>query len=454
LEIDEVMRTLNADRKGLTSEEAEKRLRKYGYNELMERKGVTAFQIFLNQFKDIFVIILLIAIFLSFIVGEHIDALTISAIVVLNAVVGFSQEYKSEKAMEAMKKLTAPRARVLRNGKEVVIPAREVVPGDIILLEAGDRVAADGRLLEVAELKTNEAVLTGESTPVEKSLETLKAETPVADRKNMVFMGTYLTYGRGKAVITSTGMNTEFGKIAEMVQTVEEEDPPLKIKLARFAKKLGKIIVIICAGIFLIEVLRDLLIHGLELQTISDAFLVAIALAVSAVPEGLPAITTVTLALGARELAKRNTLMRRLASVETLGSTTVICSDKTGTLTKGEMTVRKIYVGNKMIEVSGIGYEAKGEFCRNGEKIDPKTQQELESLLKIGALCNNAGYDGRNITGDPTEAALLVVAAKAEMWREQLEKDYPRIKEIPFSSERKSLFLKQMRKWLVMLYVF
>jgi len=433
------MQSLEVNRKGCTSEEAEERLRKYGYNELIERKRVSPLQIFLNQFRDVFVIILLIAISLSIIVGESVDAITISAIVVLNAIVGFSQEYKSEKAMEAMKKLTAPRARVIRDGKEVMIPAREVVPGDIALLEAGDKIPADGRLLEVAELKTNEAVLTGESTPVQKSLGVLNAETPVADRQNMVFMGTYLTYGRGRAAITSTGMKTEFGKIAEMVQSVEEEDPPLKIKLAKFAKKLGKIIVIICVAIFLIEVLRDLLFHGFELQTATDAFLVAIALAVSAVPEGLPAITTVTLALGARELAKRNTLMRRLASVETLGSTTVICSDKTGTLTKGEMTVRKIYTNNKTIDVSGIGYEPKGEFHQNKEKINSKAQRELESLLKIGVLCNNAGYDGKNITGDPTEASLLVVAAKAEMWREQLEKDYPRVKEIPFSSERKRM---------------
>jgi len=439
LEEEKVLEKLGSSPKGLSNKEAARRLQEFGYNELVEGKRITALQILLNQFKDIFVIILLIAIFLCVIVGEGIDAITISAIVILNAIVGFSQEYKSEKAMEAMKKLTAPRARVIRDGKELVIPAREVVPGDIVVLEAGDRVPADGRLLEVSELKTNEAVLTGESTSIEKSVEVLSPETPVADRKNMVFMGTYLTYGRGKAVITSTGMNTEFGKIAEMVQAVEEEEPPLKIKLAKFATKLGKIIVIICAIIFFIEFLRDLLFHGFSLQTVSDAFLISIALAVSAVPEGLPAITTVTLALGARELAKRNALIRRLASVETLGSTTVICSDKTGTLTKGEMTVRKIYVNNKVIEVSGTGYEPKGEFRQSGEKIDPKNHQGLESLLKIGVLCNNSGYDGKNIIGDPTEAALLVVAAKAEMWREQLEKGYPRLKEFPFSSERKRM---------------
>jgi len=439
LKEEKVLKKLDSSPRGLSSTEATRRLQKFGYNELVERERVTPLQIFLNQFKDIFVIILLIAIFLCVIVGEGIDAITIGAIVILNAIVGFSQEYKSEKAMEAMKKLTAPRARVVRDGKETVIPAREVVPGDIVVLEAGDRVPADGRLLEVAELKTNEAVLTGESTPVGKTLTVLRPETPLADRKNMVFMGTYVTYGRGKAVITSTGMETEFGKIAEMVQAVKEEEPPLKIKLAKFAKKLGKIIVAICALIFVIEFFRDFLFHGFSLQTLADAFLISIALAVSAVPEGLPAITTVTLALGARELAKRNALIRRLASVETLGSTTVICSDKTGTLTKGEMTVRKIYVGNTTIEVSGTGYESKGEFCKNGEKIDPKTHQELESVLKIGALCNNSGYDGKNITGDPTEAALLVVAAKAGMWREQLEKEYPRIKEFPFSSERKRM---------------
>ncbi|MDH5623783.1 MAG: HAD-IC family P-type ATPase, partial [Candidatus Bathyarchaeota archaeon] len=312
METEELMRALKANEKGLSEEEAKRRLQEFGPNELVERKRVTPFQIFLSQFKDIFVIMLLIAVVIELGIREIIDASTIGAIVALNAVVGFVQEYRSERAMEAMKKLTAPKARVLRDGKEMLIPAKEVVPGDIVLLESGDRIPADGRLLEVVDLKTDEAVLTGESTPVGKVTGVLDEKTPVADRKNSVFMATHLTYGRGKAVITSTGMSTEFGKVAEMVQAVEEVDTPLKQKLARFAKKLGIIIVGICAIIFVLE-LYEIFVLGVggvgeAIGNIVKAFETSVALAVSAVPEGLPAVVTISLALGARELAKRNSI--------------------------------------------------------------------------------------------------------------------------------------------------
>ncbi len=460
MEIEEVMEELKVDQKGLTSKEASERLKKYGYNEIVEKKRVTPFQIFLNQFKDIFVIMLLIAIALSVIsawyeaslhgsqgdINEYLDAITIGVIVVLNATVGFVQEYRSEKAIEAMKKLAAPRARVLRDGKEAIIPAKEVVPGDIILIEAGDRIPADARLIETVELKTEEAALTGESTPINKSTEAIDEKTPVADRRNMVFMGTHATYGRGKAVVVATGMSTEFGKIAEMVQAVEEEETPLKQKLEKFAKKLGIIIVIACAAIFILELLRFTSIipeiHGgttNEEFDIIQMFMTAVALAVSAVPEGLPAVVTVSLALGARELAKRNAILRRLASAETLGATTVICSDKTGTLTKGEMTVRKIYVGGRIVDVTGVGYEPKGEFLLDGKPLDPKDDDDLHLLLRVSALCTNAQYDGKTIIGDTTEGALIVAAAKAGMSKEDLEKDYPRIYEVPFTSERKRM---------------
>ncbi len=443
METEELMRALKASEKGLSEEEAKRRLQEFGPNELVERKRVTPFQIFLGQFKDIFVIMLLIAIGISVLIGEIIDASTIGAIVVLNAVVGFVQEYRSEKAMEAMKKLTAPKARVLRSGKERLIPAREVVPGDIILLEAGDRIPADGRLLEVVDLKTDEAVLTGESTPVGKITGVLDEKTPVADRKNSVFMATHVTYGRGKTVITSTGMSTEFGKVAEMVQAVEEMDTPLKQKLARFAKKLGIAIVIICAIIFALELYEIFVIGvGLVGEAVGDiikAFEIAIALAVSAVPEGLPAVVTISLALGARELAKRNAIIRRLASAETLGATTFICSDKTGTLTKGEMTVRKIYTNDKMIDVTGVGYESKGDFLLNGVRIDPNEDAHLALLLRAGTLCSNANYDGKSVIGDTTEGALIVAAAKAGMTKENLESMYPRVQEVPFTSERKRM---------------
>jgi Ca2+-transporting ATPase len=458
METEEFMEGLKASEKGLTEEEAKRRLEEFGPNELVERKRVTPLQIFLAQFKDIFVIMLLFAIVISFIVAwykttiapdaegsidEYVDAITIGAIVVLNAVVGFAQEYRSEKAMEAMKKLTAPKARLLREGKEVLLPAREVVPGDIVLLESGDRIPADGRLLGVVDLKTDEAVLTGESTPVGKTTEALDEKTSVADRKNSVFMATHIIYGRGKAVITSTGMNTEFGKIAEMVQAVEEEETPLKQKLARFAKKLGIIIVAVCAIIFALELYEIFVIGvggaGEAVGSITEAFMVAVALAVSAVPEGLPAVVTVSLALGARELAKRNAVIRRLASAETLGATTFICSDKTGTLTKGEMTVRKIYTNDKMIDLTGVGYESKGEFLLNGARIDPKEDAHLTLLLRAGTLCSNANYDGENVIGDTTEGALIVAAAKAGMTKENLESMYPRVQEVPFTSERKRM---------------
>jgi len=444
---EEVIRNLESNLKGLSEEEAKLRLTKFGYNELKKRKRVSLLQIFLAQFKNIFVIMLIGAIIISVIIGfiearasaephvvleTYVDAIAIGAIVVLNAVVGFVQEYRSEKAMEAMEKLTAPRARVLRGGREAMIPAKEIVPGDILLLETGDRIATDARLLEAVDLSVDEAILTGESAPVSKNTRALTVETLVADRKNMVFMGTHVTYGRGKAIVTSTGMNTQFGKIAEMVQVVEKEEIPLKIKLDRFAKKIGIIVIIAVVTILLLDLART---GRVELEVL----MTSVALAVSAVPEGLPAIVTVTLALGARELAKRNAVIRRLASVETLGSTTVICSDKTGTLTKGEMTVRKIFVNNQMIEVTGSGYEPKGEFYLEGRKIDPAKDQHLGLLLRIGVLCNNASYDMTDVIGDPTEGALIVVAAKAGLQENEVERLYPRRSEIPFSSERKRM---------------
>ena len=446
--VEEVLDALKTSPKGLSSEEARRRLLEYGPNKLVEKEGVSALRVFLNQFKDIFVLMLLFAIAFSLIsafiehrepsLEDYADAITIGAIVVLNSVVGFVQEYRSEKAMEALRRMTAPKARVLRDGREVLIDAAEVVPGDIILLESGDRVPADGRLIEAIDLRTNEAALTGESTPVEKDVEPVRPDAPVGDRKCMVFMGTHTIYGRGRAVITATGMNTEFGKIAGMIQEAEEKTPPLKEKLNRFAKKLSKFIVFVVVLIFVLEVLRnpgstDLL----------KFFMVSVALAVSAVPEGLPAIVTIGLALGARELAKHNAVIRKLAAAETLGSTTVICSDKTGTLTKGEMTVRRVYCNGKTYEVTGSGYEPTGEFLLNSKPVNPDEDEALSLLLRIGLLCNNSrlirNEEGWNVTGDPTEGALIVAAAKLGFAQEELERLYPRIAEIPFSSERKRM---------------
>jgi Ca2+-transporting ATPase len=447
VEKEEIVRSLESSPRGLTAAEATERLSKFGYNELKKHKKASLWQIFLNQFTNLFMVMLIVAIIISALIGfvesqaaadPHIvletyaDAIAIGAIVTLNAVIGFVQEFRSEKAMEAMEKLAAPQARVLRAGREGIIAAREVVPGDILLLEAGDRVAADARLLETVDLSVDEAILTGESAPVEKHTRSLPAETQIADRKNMIFTGTHVTYGRGKALVTSTGMKTQFGKIAEMVQVVEKQEIPLKLKLDQFAKKLGIIVAIVVVTILLLDLAR---IGRVELEVL----MTAVALAVSAVPEGLPTIVTVTLALGARELAKRNAVVRRLGSVETLGSTTVICTDKTGTLTKGEMTVRKIFVNNQMVEVTGSGYEPRGEFYSGHHGIDPTNDPHLSLLLRIGVLCNNASYDGTDIIGDPTEGALIVVAAKAGMQEAELESRYPRKTEIPFSSERRRM---------------
>jgi len=455
LELNEVLRRLETSLNGLSPQEASRRLEKYGYNEIKEVKKRTALQMFLDEFKDVFVLLLIVASIFSAIIGywemlhggefleTFADTITILAIVFLCALTGFIQEYRAEKALEALKKMTAPKARVLRGGVEMTIPAREIVPGDIIILEEGDRVPADARIIEAIELRTNEAMLTGESTPVHKEPTILKAETPVSDRRNMVYSATHVVHGRGKAVVVATGMNTEFGKIAEMVQTMEEEKTPLQRKLDSFAGKMAKLVIGVCALIFLIEAVEVAVQMKFEVEGFIQAFMSSIALAISAVPEGLPAIVTIALALGARELAKRNAVIRKLSAAESLGSVTVICSDKTGTITKGEMTVRRIYVDGEYIEVTGVGYEPKGSFKRGNETINP--EGDIEILLRIGALCNNAklvkseGGSSWSIMGNPTEGALIVAAEKAGLSKEKLEAEYPRIWEIPFSSERKRM---------------
>ncbi|MGB9853815.1 MAG: cation-translocating P-type ATPase [Candidatus Bathyarchaeales archaeon] len=452
---DEVLQELNVSREGLSSQEARERLAKYGYNEIKKVKRRTALHMFLDEFKDIFILLLIAATIFSAVIGywemmhggefmeAYADTITIGAIVVLCAVTGFVQEYRAEKAIEALKKLAAPKARVIRDGKEVIITASEVVPGDILALEEGDHVPADARLIEVVELKANEAVLTGESTPVNKELTVLAEDTPISERRNMVFSATHIVYGRGKAVVTATGMNTEFGKIAEMVQTAEEEETPLQKKLDRFASKIAKVVIAVCVLIFALEAFEVIMQMHFEIEGFIQAFMSSIALAISAVPEGLPAIVTIALALGAREFAKRNAIVRRLSSAESLGAVTVICSDKTGTITKGEMTVRQVYADGKLVEVTGVGYEPKGEFRQGEDAV--KLEGDLKLLLQIGALCNNASLrrnDQNNmweIFGDPTEGALIVAAAKAELEKEALEKTYPRVGEIPFTSERKRM---------------
>ena len=452
--IEDVMQELNVTSQGLTTQEAQQRISKYGYNELVAKKRKSALSLFLSQFKDVFILLLIAATILSAVIGYYdvltgsaegfmeamADAIIIGAIVILVAITGFIQEYRAEKAIEAMKKLTAPKARVIRDGQEVIIPAKEIVPGDILVLESGDHVPADARIIEAIELKASEAVLTGESTPVNKNVNPVKSDAPISERHNTLFTATHVVYGRGKAVVTTTGMNTEFGKIAEMVQTAEEDETPLQKKLDKFAGKIGKVVVAVCIVIFALEVFDVIAQGSVNVDGLLLAFMSSISLAISAVPEGLPAIVTVALSLGAREFAKRNALVRRLSSAEGLGAVTVICSDKTGTITKGEMTVRQLYVAGKFWEVCGVGYEPKGELKTCGNIAQPNADAEL--LFRIGALCNNAQLRKKDETsweifGDPTEGAMIVAAEKVGLGKGELDKAYSRIREIPFTSERK-----------------
>ncbi|MCL2476681.1 cation-translocating P-type ATPase [Candidatus Bathycorpusculum sp.] len=434
---------LKTDSNGLTSQEAKQRLTTYGPNELRKEKRKSSLKILLEQFTDILMLILLFAVALSVGVGiyqgsmnEMIDAAIILIIVIVSATLGFTQEYRSEKAVEALKKMTTPTASVLREGKEIRIPASELVPGDIILLYAGDKVPADGRLTEAFALKTDEASLTGESAPVQKSTIALSEQAQLNDRENMVFTGTVVVYGRGRAIVTDTGMNTEFGKIADMVQTAPQEQTPLEKRLTGVGKTIGILALTVAISVGIIGII-------VEQRPIIDMVLWAISLAVAAVPEALPAIVTGALAIGMYRMAKSNAIVKRLPAVETLGSTSVICSDKTGTMTKGEMTVQNIYVNEQSIKVTGIGYTPEGEFQVDDKKIEP--HKDIEELLKIAVLCNDSALNQDSQTnkwtvkGDPTEGALIVAAEKANIQKETLDKEQPRINEVPFSSERKRM---------------
>ncbi|MEK6974632.1 MAG: calcium-translocating P-type ATPase, PMCA-type [Nanoarchaeota archaeon] len=423
--IEDILKNLNSSEKGLTSTEAKKRLSEYGFNEIREAKRKPIYILFLEQFNNFLILILLIAALLSVFVGEFKDALLILIIVFFNGVFGFIQEFKSEKAIEALKRLTALNATALRDNKQVKIPAKELVPGDIVIIEEGSKVPADCRLIEVYTLQTQEASLTGESSPINKSISVLKEDAVVADQKNMVFSSTIVTSGKAKAMIVKTGMETEIGKIANLIQKQKEEQTPLQQKLNDLSKKMGVIALFICTFILVMLVLKG--------DSLLSAFLLAISLAVAAVPEGLPAIVTISLALGVQRMSKRNALIRKLPAVETLGSTNIILSDKTGTLTKNEMTVRKIYCSNKIIEVAGIGYSNKGSFI-TGKKIP-----DLEKLLTIGLICNNAfvDFNKKQITGDPTEASLIVSASKYGLDKEKIDSSYKKLDEIPFNPENK-----------------
>ncbi len=426
---------------GLTEQEAKARLARYGPNQLAEAPPPSFWQKLWEQFNNFVVWLLIVAAAVSAGLGDWVEAAAIMAIVVLNAILGIVQESRAEQALAKLKQMAAPEAHVVREGRRKVIPAREVVPGDIVLLEAGNYVPADVRLLESVNLRIDESALTGESSPVTKDATTLiRDRVPLGDQKNMAFMGTLVSYGRGRGVVVSTGMRTQLGMIAQMLQAVEMESTPLQKRLDQLGKTLGWAALAVCGLVFVMGWMRG--------YDPLDMFLIAVSLAIAAVPEGLPAVVTISLALGMREMVKRHALVRRLASVETLGSTTVICSDKTGTLTQNEMTVTRLWVDGHVFEVTGQGYNPTGEFLLDGKPVTPWDYPATTTALWIAALNNDALLEPSGasemrqtfrLIGDPTEGALLVAAAKAGAFKEALEEDYPRVQEIPFDAARKRM---------------
>jgi P-type Ca2+ transporter type 2C len=421
---------------GLSNKEAARRLAAYGPNELEAADVIAPWQILLAQFKNVLILILLVAVGLSAVLGHATEAAVISVIVVFAAVLGFVQEYRAERAIEALRQMAAPNATVVRDGKEDDVPARELVPGDVVLLRAGDRASADARLSEVVALQVEESSLTGESLPVEKQTTALVGEElQLGDRTNMVYAGTTVTYGKGRGVVVATGMETEFGGIARMLQTIERGKTPLQLSLDRVGMLLARTAFVLVVAVVGLGLLRG--------EAFLDMLLFGAALAVAVVPEALPAVTTISLTLAAQRMVRRQALIRSLPAIETLGSVSVVCSDKTGTLTKDQMTVRKVFSGGQMVEVSGAGYEPDGVFRRDGSPVE--ISAALVQTLRASALASDAQLvrsetdDEWQVRGDPTEAALIVAAAKAGLHRPDLLAERPRVDEIPFTSEAKRM---------------
>jgi Ca2+-transporting ATPase len=436
LESEKVAQRVGSDlTAGLSGAEAASRLITHGRNELPEAPPPSPFHIFFAQFSSLIIWVLIGAAVVSGVLQEWLDAGAILAIVVLNALLGFVQEYKAERSLAALKRLSIVMARVLRDGAVHVIPAHELVPGDLILVEAGDHVPADARIVSVARMRTQEATLTGESTPVEKSSALLSApDLPIADQSNMLFLGTDVVAGKASALVVATGRGTELGRIAFMLQQADREPTPLQRRLGQLGHVLIYLSLAIVALVFGLGLLRG--------EPLVGMFLTAVSLAVAAIPEGLPAIVTITLALGVTRMVERHALIRRLPAVETLGATTVICTDKTGTLTKNEMTVTRVYVDGRTIEVSGEGYVPDGVFVEAGQPLR-HLSPGLQGLLETVVLCNGATLQQQegtwSVLGDPTEGALLVVAAKWQLRKSQLEATYPVAAEIPFDPDRKMM---------------
>lgn len=459
LKAEDVLSHLKVEDNGLSSEEAKGRLEQYGPNQLKEAPRPTFLQMLWEQLNNFVVILLIVASIISALLGDYVEAAAIMAIVVLNSVLGIVQERRAEEALAALKKLAAPDAQVLRDGRRVSVPSYELVPGDLVFLEAGNFVPADIRLLEAINLRVEEASLTGESLAVQKNAATvLDKNVPLGDRKNTAFMGTVVSYGRGRGVVTSTGMRTQLGLIATMLQSVEVEETPLQRRLDQLGKSLSVAALFLVAVVFIVALvnytnINELFISPLEyvrefLPEITETFIIAISLAIAAVPEGLPAVVTISLALGMREMIKRHALIRRLSSVETLGSATVICSDKTGTLTQNEMTVTRLWVDGQFISVTGTGYAPKGDFLVDGQKVVISKYPAALTSLWLGLLNNDSSLETTGeedsqktyrIVGDPTEGALVVAAAKAGTTYVEIKEAYPRENEVPFDSERKRM---------------
>jgi Ca2+-transporting ATPase len=434
----EVLETLGTSSEtGLTDSEISKRLEQYGPNELIDRGTKSPWKIIFEQLSETMVVILIISAIITIFLGEYKDAIAILVIVILNTILGFTQEYRAEQAMAALKKMAVPKVRVRRNGHVSEINAQELVPGDIIYLEQGNSIPADGSIVENANLRVQEAVLTGESEPVEKDILAVEKENvALGDQKNRIFMGTVVTYGRATAVITDTGMQTELGKIADMIQSVGSEATPLQRRLAQLGKTLAFVALAIVAVVFGLGLLRG--------EPARTMFLTAISMAVAAVPEGLPAVVTIALALGAQRMLKRNSLIRKLPAVETLGSVTTICSDKTGTLTENRMTVTMLDVAGNRLDLQ----QSLGDFSPSVSTAESTAQiidenSSVAIMLAGGALCNDAVLEetdgGFSAVGDPTEGALVVAAVRAGMWKEKLEQAMPRVAELPFDSDRKRM---------------
>jgi Ca2+-transporting ATPase len=461
--LEKVIEALNTHpNRGLSAAEAQARLAQYGPNQLQERPRPTFWHMLLGQFNNFLVLILISASVVSFLLDEYVDAGAIMAIVILNAILGVVQESKAEEALAALKKLAAPEAHVIRDGHLITVPAQELVLGDVVTLEAGNYVPADMRLVESANLKIDEASLTGESVPVQKRANAvLSRDIPLGDRRTMAHMSTLVTYGRGQGVVVATGMDTEIGLIAEMIQTYEEEPTPLQVKLDQLGKWLGAGCLAICAVILVIGLLRDtrtavILTDGLSTymqayrHKIVELFMTAVSLAIAAVPEGLAAVVTIVLALGMQRMISRHALIRKLPAVETLGSASAICSDKTGTLTQNEMMVVQVYVDQTLLSISGEGYRPVGEVQEDGRRAELRDYPSARPLLQAALLCNDAQLEREptddepsngnwRMVGDPTEGALVVAAAKADLWKDTVEQVYPRLAEVPFDSERKRM---------------